>query len=258
MKIDLDIDGAVATITLNDEATRNALHDEALVAIRANLDAVAERDDVTVVVIRGAGKAFSSGGSMEAVSALAELARSEEGRGEVARRTRHNSSLIERILQQPQLTVALMTGAAVGASLGIAGACDLRYAVPTARFLPGFGALGLTSDVGTSAMLRRAMGDAVAGAWLLLGSTWSADEAKEAGFIDLIDEEPELRQAIERLGGRMVPRDGVRVAAQRGLMVDSESLAVQLDREATTFANTISKDEAQHRIAQMLKRAASR
>ena len=157
MNVGLDINGAVATITLSDAPTRNALNDDALVAIRAQLDAVSERDDISVVVIRGEGDAFSSGGSRAAVLELAELGQSESGKEEIARRIRVNSSLIERILEQPQLTIALITGPAVGASLGIAGACDLRFAVPKAKCIPGFGALGLSTDLGTSAALRRVL-----------------------------------------------------------------------------------------------------
>lgn len=254
MNVDLDIDGAVATITLQDAATRNALDDEALVAIRAQLDAVSARSDISLVVIRGEGNAFSSGGSRTAVSELAELSESEAGRTEIARRIRVNSSLIERILEQPQMTIALITGPAVGASLGIAGACDLRFAVPKAKFLPAFGALGLTTDLGTTSALRRVLNDAVVNAWFIRGDAWTAEGAHERGLVDELAPLEELLEQIQQLAAAISPREGSRIARQRELSIDKDAFSAELDREATAFAQSISTPLAQERLMALLSR----
>lgn len=256
MMVELALDGAVATITLRDERTRNALDDEALVAIRAALDSLRARSDVSVVVLRGAGDSFCSGGSMTAVSSLAQQGRTAAGRRTLAARVRENSALIERMLAQPQLTVALVTGPAVGAGLGIAGACDFRYALETAVFVPGFDRLGLTTDLGTTAVLRRILGDCVANAWLLRGEPWSAAVALHAGLVTEVLPESGLEALFARLSDAVQPGSGARIAAQRSLSFDSATLSAELDHEAELFAQAIATDYAQQAIGALQRRPA--
>ncbi|MDJ1372485.1 enoyl-CoA hydratase/isomerase family protein [Gulosibacter molinativorax] len=248
MQVDIEIADSIATITLNEPATRNALHDEALVEIHEHLDSAAAAEDVTTVVIRGASRAFTSGGSMTSLLELAELRRGPDGAEIVAQRTRQNSSLVERILAQPQLTVALISGPVAGAGLGIAGACDLRFAVPEAKFVPGFGSLGLTTDLGALAMVRRAIGDAAANSWFISGEIWSADVARERGYLDGVLTEADALARITKLSGRLTPDDRHRIARQRSLSFAAAALAAELDREADAFTESIDAEFAQLRI----------
>lgn len=246
MQIRRETTGPVATLVLSDPATRNALNDEALVELREHLDALSNDIAVTTVVLRGEGDAFSSGGSLSAVGAIAKLARNDpEGATE---RVRTNSSIVERILQQPQLTIALITGPIVGAGLGLAAACDIRLATPKTRLIPAFGAIGLTTDVGTSPMLRRVLGASAANAWLLTGKSWHADASKAAGFVAHVDDEPELSERIRVLAESLPEGSGQRTLRQRMLTLDMSQLSAELDREASAFTESINTEYAQERV----------
>lgn len=254
MRIQLTIIDSIAQLTLDDPKTRNALNDAAVVELHEQLARIAEMPEITLVVLRGADSTFCSGGSVAAIGDLAKLGESASGRAELARRVRINSSIIERLLQQPQLTVALIEGAAVGAGLGLAAACDLRFATEDARFIPAFGSLALTADVGTTAMLVRHLGPGKANEWLLAGTKWDATSARAEGLISDAAPIATLEERIRQTAAALLPGEGQRVARQRALSIDFPSLSANLDQEADAFAASIAADAARTRLAQVARR----
>lgn len=243
MNIRLRIIGSVAHLTLDDPKTRNALNDVALVHLRDHLNYLATLPEVTVVVLRGAAGTFCSGGSKAAIGELAALTHKPNGRRELFRRVRDNSSTIETILQQPQLTIALLEGATVGAGLGIAGSCDLRFATEDAAFIPAFGTLGLSTDLGTTAMLIRHLGPGMANAWLQGGTRWDAETARKAGFLSTVSTVDDLESRIQKLSESFGSKEGERIARQRALTINVSALEADLDAEAETFTQCLSTVE---------------
>ncbi|MCP4435712.1 MAG: enoyl-CoA hydratase [Actinomycetia bacterium] len=160
----------VAVITLDDPARRNALS-LGLCAELVDTMAVLEADeDVTVVVVTGAGKAFCAGAD------LTQLGDSrEEGL-----RSIYDGFLAVAASRLP--TIAAVNGPAVGAGLNLALACDLRIAGTDARFDCRFLDLGIHPGGGHTWMLRRIVGPQTAAAMVLFGQILGAEEAVEAGL----------------------------------------------------------------------------
>jgi 2-(1,2-epoxy-1,2-dihydrophenyl)acetyl-CoA isomerase len=183
-------EGAVLTVTLNRPDKLNAF-DEALHEAFAAALREARAPDVRAVVLTGAGRGFCVGQD------LGEL---REGDRDIAgllrtRWNRHVTGLRE--LEKPVL--AAVNGAAAGAGLSLASACDIRLAADGAVFVPAFVNVGLVPDTGGSYFVPRLLGYARAFEWMCSGRRLSAAEALEWGFVSkVVDPESLLERTQER------------------------------------------------------------
>jgi 2-(1,2-epoxy-1,2-dihydrophenyl)acetyl-CoA isomerase len=167
-------DGAVLTITFNRPDVYNAF-DRALHA--ALHDALVEAADPAVrcVVITGAGKGFCAGQDLrEFQGALGSVA-------DALDQSYHPNVRLVRSLEKP--VIAAVNGAAAGAGLSFACACDVRVAADTASFVPGFIGIGLVPDAGGSWFLHRLLGFARAFEWMSSNRRLSAEEALDWGLV---------------------------------------------------------------------------
>jgi enoyl-CoA hydratase len=176
----------VATLVLNRPEKLNALSDEMVEVFFSALDRIAA-SSARVVVITGAGRGFCAG---------FDLSLAGEGSDAApfwAHRQERFGSLVTRIRNIPQPTIAAVNGAATGAGLGLALGCDTRIGSTAARFSSAFIRVGMSScDVGVSWLLPRAIGTTRAFEMMLTGRMVEAEEAERIGLI--------LRQAApERL-----------------------------------------------------------
>jgi 2-(1,2-epoxy-1,2-dihydrophenyl)acetyl-CoA isomerase len=167
-------DGAVLTITFNRPDVYNAF-DRALHA--ALHDALVEAADPAVrcVVITGAGKGFCAGQDLrEFQGALGSVA-------DALDQSYHPNVRLVRSLEKP--VIAAVNGAAAGAGLSFACACDVRVAADTASFVPGFIGIGLVPDAGGSWFLHRLLGFARAFEWMSSNRRLSPEEALAWGLV---------------------------------------------------------------------------
>jgi len=202
-------------ITVSDPARRNAmaadLAGQLVEAVRA-----AERDEgVGAVVVTGEPPAFCAGAD------LSQLGASKED----GLRTIYQGFLA--VAQCTLPTIAAVNGAAVGAGVNLALACDLRLAGPKARFDSRFLQLGLHPGGGYTWMAHRVLGPQGAAAVTLFGENLGAEEAERAGLVWRAVDDP-LTTAVE-LAGRAAdaPRDLV-ITTKRTMRVTA-SQANQLD-----------------------------
>jgi 2-(1,2-epoxy-1,2-dihydrophenyl)acetyl-CoA isomerase len=187
-------DPAVAIVTLNRPAKRNALTIELKEALLAALEGVATDAGVRAVVLAGSGKSFCVGQDLgEHVQALeADASTSFDTVG------RHYNPIVATIATMPKPVIAAINGGAVGAGLGFALACDLRVAAETATFATAFAAIGLTADSGLSASLVHSLGAARATELLLLGESFDATQALASGLVRaVVPAEQVLDTALE-------------------------------------------------------------
>src|SRR5512146_2174940 len=181
--VDVARRGAVLSITLNRPEVMNALN----AAVHAGLYAALEeaRDPaVRAVVLTGAGRAFCAG---------QDLQEFRSGARDVAGNLRtnyHRNVLAIRALEKP--VIAAVNGAAAGAGLSLALACDVRIASRSARFVPAFIKIGLIPDSGGTWLVRRLLGAARAFEWLTTGRRLGADEARDWGLVSEVVEDEEL------------------------------------------------------------------
>ena len=168
--IDLDISGGVWTLTLNRAEKANALSFEMLERIaEIASDAKAAR----AVIITGAGGVFSAGADLNAVKAgLATSDVWERVSGAIA--------------DLPGLTIAALNGTLAGGAFGMALACDIRLAVPAAKFFYPVMKLGYLPQPSDPVRMAALIGPARTKLLLMAGQKITADEALDYGLIDRI------------------------------------------------------------------------
>jgi 2-(1,2-epoxy-1,2-dihydrophenyl)acetyl-CoA isomerase len=208
----------VATITLDRPDVLNAfdraLKDELLAALRKT----AKDDEVRVVIVTGAGRAFSAGQDLReraASSGAAPTPLDQE------LRARYNP-IVEAIHAMPKPVIAAVNGVAAGAGMSLALACDLRIASDQASFIEVFGRVGLVPDTGSTWFLPRLVGTAKA-----LELMWTTDAVDAATALTL------------GLVNRVVPADG--------LMKEAHDLALRL-ASAAPLALALTKRAVQHAL----------
>ncbi|MGZ0216342.1 MAG: enoyl-CoA hydratase-related protein, partial [Acidimicrobiales bacterium] len=135
--------GRVAILSFNRPEARNALHPETYDAFNRMLPLLAEDPDVGALMITGAGGAFCAGGDLKSMNARNTGVSSEAATDDLRARQRAVSFALNTF---PKVTVAAIDGAAAGAGMSIALACDLRVASVRALFTTAFAKVGFSGD----------------------------------------------------------------------------------------------------------------
>jgi enoyl-CoA hydratase/carnithine racemase len=198
----LHVEGRVATLTLNRHDVRNALTGTRLIDdLVAVADWVTHADGVSVLIITGAGSAFSSGGN---VKDMAERRGDFAGdAAEVATRYRRGIQRIPLALQQVEAPViAAVNGPAIGAGFDLANMADIRLASSMAKFGETFLNLGLIPGDGGAWFLQRLIGYQQAFELTLSGRIIDAVEAKALGIVLEVVEPDRLMDRARELAVR--------------------------------------------------------
>ena len=175
-----EVADGVAVLTLNRPARRNALSRPMLEALAAVLARVDEDDEVGAVVLTGAGGAFCAGGDVKAMAESGPVSVEE-----VERRQQLNQRATSgRLHRMRTPTIAALPGATAGAGLGLALACDLRYAADSAVVTTAFAKVGLSGDYGTAWFLTRLVGPARARELLWFSERLTAAQALALGLVN--------------------------------------------------------------------------
>jgi 2-(1,2-epoxy-1,2-dihydrophenyl)acetyl-CoA isomerase len=239
-----DLDGAVATLTLNRPRARNALTAEMKNALLDALRQVADGPEVRAVVLTGAGEAFCAGQDLREHADV--LAAGGEPTGTVRR---HYNPIISTIVTMPKPVIAAVNGSAAGAGASLALACDLRIAAERASLLMAFARVGLAADSGASWTLQRLAGAARAAELLMLAEPLDAEGARAAGlFTEVVPDDQALPRAAE-LAARLAAGP---TAAYAGIKAQlrysaTHGLAESLEHEAQVQAEL--GGTADHRAA---------
>lgn len=170
----------VLTLTMNRPERRNALNLEMTVLLREALAQAAVNVGVRAVVLTGAGDAFCSGGD---VKNMASNPMPADSAAERIRTLRFRAEASRLLHDMPKPTIAEIGGAAAGAGMALALACDFRLARRAAKLTTAFGKVGLSGDFGMSYLLPRIVGQARARELLMLSPVLSADEALDLGLV---------------------------------------------------------------------------
>lgn len=197
--VQVSVDKAVATLTLDWPDRGNGLNVRMKTALKEAVSAVAVDESVRAVVLTGAGRSFCVGQD------LAEHAAALDADPHQAFDTveEHYNPVVRGLAEMPKPVIAAINGTCVGAGLGFALACDLRVAAAGARFATAFTGIGLTCDSGLSASLARAVGTARAAELVLLGETFTAEQASEWGLVTRVVSAEELPAVTATLAARL-------------------------------------------------------
>ena len=174
-EVETSRDGGVLTITLNRPEAYNAFTISMHAALHDALDE-ARAEDVRAVVLTGAGKGFCAGQDLN------EFRSVDRDIGGHLEASYHPNIRAIRALAKP--VIAAVNGAAAGAGLSLACACDIRLAADNASFVPGFIGIGLIPDSGGTYFLERLLGPSRAFAWMTSNRRLTAAEAHAWGLVD--------------------------------------------------------------------------
>jgi len=251
-----DLRGRVATITLNKPGKKNALGDVLTPALRRLLPQLEAMGEVGCVMITGAGDAFCSGGDVSGMGGGGSSSATWQER--VTRLTRGQEELTGRLYRLAKPTVAALPGAAAGAGLSIALACDLRVAADNAFVTTAFRNIGLSGDYGASWFLPRLVGLARAKSLFYRSARISAEEGLAMGLIDAVFPRDSFRAdafdyAREIAMGPTEALGLMKINLQRGL---EQPLDASLALEATHMIQSGSGPEAREAIAAFMEKRA--
>ncbi len=225
----------IATITLNRPDKLNALTFEIYAQLRDLMVEMRRDDQVKVVIVTGAGKAFCAGGDVHEI--IGELLRREMREHlEFARMT---GALIENMRRLDKPIIGAVNGMAAGAGAVIALACDLRVASEQAKFAFLFTKVGLTgADMGAAYLLPRVVGQGRATELLMFGDTIDAPTAERYGLVNRVVPHDQLMAAAREWAERLKQGPALALAMTK-TMINNEwnmDLASAIEAEAQAQA----------------------
>ncbi|HWC14548.1 MAG TPA: enoyl-CoA hydratase/isomerase family protein [Actinomycetota bacterium] len=237
--VSISHDGDLAVVTIDRPERRNAIDAATATALAA---ALAEAGaSARVVIVTGAGDAFCAGGDLEELEAW--TAKTPE---DIAA-TLYGSfqQMIRTLRSSDAVFVAAINGAAVGAGLDLALACDLRVAAETARLGQVWVRLGVIPGTGGAYLTQHLAGPTKAAELLLTGDLITAEEARAANLVNEVVPAGDLSAAARALAQRILrhPRGGV-VANKRAYIAATDAaLETALTHAAEVQGERFTSDE---------------
>ena len=232
------ITDGVATLTMNRPDRLNAMSRPMLEAMLAALVRLAEDPAVGVVVLTGAGRGFCAGGDVKAMAEGTEFLTGTLE--ETAHALRSQMEVSRWLHEMPKPTIAMVRGAAAGAGLSLALACDLRVASETAKFGTAFARVGYSGDFGGSYYLTQLVGTAKARELYYTAALLDAREALALGMVNRVVPDDRLEPETLELAGRIArgPRVALRYMKRNLNAAETGTLAQLLDLEALHHCRT--------------------
>lgn len=237
-EVGIENERGVRIITLNRPDRLNALT-ASIMAPLADACADAARDpSVGCVVVTGAGRGFCAGGDLKEGGADKAVVPPNPESGS---RAEQGFARLRGFMETPRLlhemgkpTIAMVNGPVAGAGIGIAGACDLRFAGRAASFLTAFDRIGASGDFGSTWFWSRIVGTGVARELFLLGEKLSAEEAFAKGLYTRLFDDAVLREETLKAAHRLAdgPRMGFRYMKQNLNNAEDWAFEAQFDAEA--------------------------
>jgi 2-(1,2-epoxy-1,2-dihydrophenyl)acetyl-CoA isomerase len=246
-EVETSRDGGVLTITLNRPEVLNAFNASMHAALGEAL-AQAEDASVRAVVLTGAGRGFCVG---------QDLSEFREAAGDIGSRLRdnyHPNILAIRALEKP--VIAAVNGAAAGAGLSFACACDIRIASDAASFVPAFINVGLVPDSGGTYFLVELLGYARAFGWMTSGQKLSAAEALDWGLVAQVVERDGLAERTAEVAARYaaMPTRGVGMTKRLFSEAARNRLEEQLELEADLQTAATETNDFREGVAAFLEK----
>jgi 2-(1,2-epoxy-1,2-dihydrophenyl)acetyl-CoA isomerase len=249
-EVETSREGGVLTITLNRPDVLNAFNAVMHRGLAAALKE-ARASEIRAVVLTGAGRGFCVG---------QDLSEFREAPGDIGARLRegyHPNVLAIRALEKP--VIAAVNGAAAGAGLSFACACDVRIASDSASFVPAFINLGLVPDSGGSYFVTRILGPARAFEWLATGRKLTAAEAHAWGLVSEVVEADAFAARVAAFAADFaaMPTRGIGMTKRLVDQALTARLEEQLEREADLQSAATQTEDFREGVAAFLEKRAA-
>lgn len=225
--ITLGVENGVATLTLNRPDRMNAFTDQMVRDMIAAFDETDANDDVRVVIVTGAGRAFCAGADLGSGGATFDyekrLAARDGGKSKFdPDRARDGGGQVGiRIYESTKPVIAAINGAAVGVGATMTLPMDIRLAVPGAKMGFVFTRRGIVPETLSSYFLPRLVGVSTALEWTMTGRIFTSEEAAARGLVRSLHAPDELLPAAQALAREIADNTApVSVALARRMMLD--------------------------------------
>ncbi len=198
------LDDGVLTLTLNRPEARNAMTREMNTALQQQLAAAELDPAVKCLVLTGAGNGFCAGGDVKSMAARGDGTVGAQTIDEAIARQRVNQrATAGKLFKMPKVTIAALPGAAAGAGLSLALACDLRVMASTAIMTTAFAKVGFSGDYGGTYFMTQLVGSAKARELYLLSDRVVAEEALRLGLANWVVKPEELAAKTREIALRL-------------------------------------------------------
>ena len=197
-------ENGVAVLTMNRPEARNAMSGEMNEAMRATLEEVELDPTVRCVVLTGAGKGFCAGGDVKGMASSGDGTVGDNTIDAAIHRQRvHQRATSGKLFKMTKPTIAALPGAAAGAGLSYALACDLRIMASSAIMTTAFAKVGFSGDYGGSYFMTQLIGSAKARELYFLSDRVTADEALDLGLTNWVCEPDDLMTKTMEIADRL-------------------------------------------------------
>ena len=230
------LDEGVLTLTLNRPDARNAMSGPMTAALAEQLAAAELDHEVKCIVLTGAGKGFCAGGDVKGMAASGDgTVGLNTIDGAIHRQRVNQRATAGKLFSMPKPTIAALPGAAAGAGLSLALACDLRIMSSSAILTTAFARVGFSGDYGGTYFLTRLVGSAKAREMYFLSDRVTAEEALRLGLTNWVCEPDALAEEARKIALRLAsgPTVAYRYMKENLNRAMSGDLDDCLDLEAT-------------------------
>jgi 2-(1,2-epoxy-1,2-dihydrophenyl)acetyl-CoA isomerase len=243
--------GGVAQLSFNRPEALNALDRDTLRTMRQAAQCAAADPGVGAILLTGNGRAFCAGADLKRIATGEMAERSESPQEAVLATASDLHHLISALARAPKPVICAVNGAAAGAGVGIALACDVVWAARSATFKLAYTAIGLGPDGGTTFFLPRLVGLKRAAELFFTNRKLTADEALDIGLVTRVEADADLLAAARTLASELARgptrafaevKALLRVSGQNGLETQTEEERQAIARTFATadFAEGIS------------------
>ncbi|WP_137388416.1 enoyl-CoA hydratase/isomerase family protein [Rhodoligotrophos defluvii] len=223
--VDVEDRGAVRLIALNRPDVRNAINTAMLLQMRKAVKEAAEAEHLRAIVFTGRGGAFSGGADVKEWADKIKGIDPHPDNNWVEEAIK----LVHEVYSLRKPTIAMIDGAAVGAGLDMALACDFRIASSRAKFICAYTRIGYPPDCGGSWLMPRVMGLENAKLFAYTGELYDAEKALETGLVTRVVEPEALEADTMALAEKLASGPTVAIGLAKHLMdsAHKRSLAEQ-------------------------------
>jgi len=248
--VDFQISGEVATLTINRPGSYNAINPDVARELHAHALSVEARDDLRVMVIRGAGRGFCGGGDIAAIGT-----QGNDTPRFIASMLDDVHAFLATLARMKQVVVTAVHGVAAGAGLSLASMGDLCVATEDAVFVPSYLSLGVSPDCGGTVGTVRAAGVRGALELYLLRDRITAAEAQRFGLVNVVVPAAGLDEELDRIAARIcrLPQPAVSNTKRLVRQAPTTPLAEQLEGEGRGLIACTQTEGFQRAVAAFLK-----
>lgn len=236
----------IATITLNRPDALNALTPEMNDRLPELIDQAEADDAVRVIVLTGAGRAFSAGADLKTMARPDRLGRNAVvGR----QRTLHGARVVQRLMSREKPMIAAVNGVVAGMACSFVLACDFALAAESARFVFGFVKIGFVPDCGSTYLLPRRVGLANAQRLALTAEPVAAAGALRLGLVTEVVPSDQLAARTRAVASLISAHAPHAVRFARGLLERHSQTDFRQAIEGEALAQGILGETADHQEA---------